>query len=214
MTARGARTLKGALVSVGDTGAPTVISFQYNPTTVKRHLKPVTAGGDSGDRSQAVRLLGPPQETISLEVELDATDALPGVDALDTPFGLHPQLAVLELQSFPPSWRVALDAALLSAGTIEIAPTLAPRLLFVWGHSRVQPVQIVSFSITEEEFDPDLNPVRAVVALELKVLTYSDVSMENPDFYQYLAYQMSLEGMSALARYAGGADVASVVTRR
>ena len=214
MTGRGARTMKGALVSIGGMGAPSMIPFQYNPTTVKRSLKPVTAGGDSGDRSQAVRLLGPPQETISLEVELDATDPPQGVDALDTSFGLGPQLAQLELLSFPASARVALDVALLAAGTIEIAPTLAPRLLFVWGHTRVQPVQITSFSISEEEFDPQLNPVRAVVSLELRVLTYADVSTSNPDFHQYLAYQIGLEGMSLRARYDGLAAVADVAALR
>ncbi len=196
--ARGARTLKGSLVSVGDTGTPTVIAFQYNPVTVKRQLKPATAGGDPGDRSQAVRLLGPPQETVSLEIELESADA-DGSDVFATSTGLHPQLAQLELLSFPPSWRVAMDTTLLAAGTIEIAPTPAPRLLFVWGAERVQPVQITSFSISEEEFDPSLNPIRAVVSLEMRVLTYADVSVSNPDFHQYLAYQMWMESMARRA---------------
>ena len=183
-----------------DTGIPNVISFQYNPTTVKRSLKPMASGGDAGDRSQAVRLTGPPQETISVEIELDAVDALNAGDAAALSVGLHPQLAAIELLSFPPSSRVVLDNQLLSFGTIEIAPTLAPRLMFVWGSKRVQPVQVTSYSISEEEFDTNLNPTRATVSLELKVLTYADLSASNPDYHQYLAYQQSLEAMAANTR--------------
>lgn len=198
---QGARTLRGALVSIdATTGSPSVVAFQYNPTTVKRTLKPSMSGGDAGDRTEAVRLTGAPQETISLEVELDATDALEKGESLALSAGLHPQIAALELLTFPPSSRVALDAKLLSFGVIEIAPTLAPRLLFVWGAKRVQPVQVTGFSVSEEEFDTNLNPVRVTVSLELRVLTYSDLSSGNPDHHQYLAYQQGLESLAARVR--------------
>jgi hypothetical protein len=194
--ARGPRILKGALVSIDrDTSVPSVIAFQYNPATVKRTLKPVMSGGE-GDRAQAVRLSSAPQETISIEVELDATDGLETADATTLSVGLHPQIAALELLAYPPTSRVMSNARLLNAGVIEISPMLAPRLLFVWGAKRVQPVQITSYSISEEEFDVNLNPIRATISLELRVLTYSDVSTSNPDYHQFLAYQQGLESLS------------------
>lgn len=197
---RGPRVLKGALVSI-DPNAPTprVVSFQYNPGTLKRSLKTQAVGGEAGDRSQAVRITGAPAETLSVEVEIDAADQLEKGDAIAGSYGIHPQLAALELLSYPPSATVMRNAQLLSMGTIEIAPMLAPRVLFVWGQRRVLPVQIASYSISEEEFDASLNPIRATVALEMRVLTYSDLSASNADYHQYLAYQQSLESVATSA---------------
>jgi hypothetical protein len=204
--ARGPRVLKGALVSIDrDTSVPNVIPFQYNPATVKRTLKPVMGGGE-GDRAQAVRLSGAPQETISIEIELDATDKLEKADATALSVGLHPQIADLELLAYPPTSRVMSNARLLNAGVIEISPILAPRLLFVWGAKRVQPVQITSYSISEEEFDVNLNPIRATISLELRVLTYSDVSTSNADYHQFLAYQQGLEGLAGSVSAQQSAD--------
>lgn len=197
---RGARVLKGALVAI-DPEAPTprVISFQYNPATLKRSLKPLLVGGEPGDRSQAVRITGAPTETVSVEVEIDAADRLGQGDSIAGTLGIHPQLAALELLSYPPSSRVVRNAALLSVGTIEIAPLLAPRVLFVWGQRRVLPVEISSYTVSEDEFDANLNPIRATVSLEMRVLTYSDLSESNADYHQYLAYQQFLESVAGNA---------------
>jgi hypothetical protein len=200
--ARGPRVFKGALVSISPTNpSPHVISFQYNPATLKRSLKPLMVGGEAGDRSQSVRITGAPTETYSVEIEIDATDDLEAGDAVATSSGIQPQLAVLELLIYPELSRVMENAALASAGTIEIAPITAPRVLFVWGQRRVLPVQLSSFSISEEEFDSSLNPIRATVSLEMRVLTYSDLSESNADYHQYLAYQQSLV---SVANSAGG----------
>ena len=43
-------------------------------------------------------------------------------------------------------------------------------MLFVWSKSRVVPVRVTDFSVTEEAFDPALNPIRAKVSLGLRVL--------------------------------------------
>lgn len=45
-----------------------------------------------------------------------------------------------------------------------------PRVLFVWGLTRVLPVTIDSMSITEQEYDYMLNPVRAEVSLGMSVI--------------------------------------------
>jgi hypothetical protein len=212
--ARGPRVFKGALVSIGSTDpTPQVISFQYNPATLKRSLKPLMVGGEAGDRSQSVRITGAPTETYSVEIEIDAADDLENGDPVATTLGIQPQLALLELLIYPALSRVMANAALLSAGTIEIAPITAPRLLFVWGQRRVLPVQLSAYSISEEEFDSSLNPIRATVSLEMRVLTYSDLSASNADYYQYLAYQQSLMSIadSAGSRGRGGLSGVMIV---
>jgi len=68
--------LKGAIIDL-DAGKPlaSVIVFQYNPDTTTRRLDArSTGGGDNVDRSEAFRLTGPPKETITLSVEIDAPD--------------------------------------------------------------------------------------------------------------------------------------------
>jgi hypothetical protein len=45
----------------------------------------------------------------------------------------------------------------------------------VWGPARVVPVKIESFSVTEQDFDQILNPIRAEISLELRVLTYREL---------------------------------------
>jgi len=197
--ARGPRVQKGALVSIADGGQPTAIAFQYNPATVKRSLKPLMVGGESGDRSLAVRLVGAPVETITVDIEIDATDGLEAGDAIATSLGIRPQLAAMVLLIYPTSQYVNSTQAQLSSGVLEIAPNLAPRLLFVWGPQQVQPVQISSYSISEDEFDTALNPIRATVTLEMRVLTYSDLSSSNADYHQYLSYQQGLEAMAPSA---------------
>ena len=45
-----------------------------------------------------------------------------------------------------------------------------PRTLFIWGLTRVLPVVIDSMTITEQEYDFILNPVRAEVSLGLSII--------------------------------------------
>ena len=58
------------------------------------------------------------------------------------------------------------------------------------------PVRITSFSITEEAYDANLNPVRAKVSLGLRVLSYNDLSLTNPGYYMFLAHQVVKETMA------------------
>jgi hypothetical protein len=209
--ARGPRVFKGALVSISSTNpTPQVISFQYNPATLKRSLKPLMVGGEAGDRSQSVRITGAPTETYSVEIEIDAADDLENGDQVATSLGIQPQLALLELLIYPALSRVMENASLLSVGTIEIAPITAPRVLFVWGQRRVLPVQLSSYTISEEEFDVSLNPIRATVSLEMRVLTYSDLSATNADYHQYLAYQQTLMSVADSAGATNRAGLAGV----
>ncbi len=198
--ARGPRTLRGALVSIPQTGgSPTVISFQYNPATLSRGLQPQMVGGEENDRSQAVRFTGAPVQTIQVEVEIDATDGLERNDPIALQYGIAPQLAALELLIYPLSSDVLQQQALLATGTIEVAPLTAPRTLFVWGPRLCVPVRLTAYSVSEEAFDSALNPIRAVVSLGMRVLTYSDLDSDTRDYHQFLVYQQSLEQLARIA---------------
>lgn len=191
---RSPRLLKGALVSFDlPNPQPAVIIFQYNPDTLSRTLEAQT--GSEG--SDALRIKGAPVETIKLDVELDATDQLEQGGAA---LGLHPQLAALEVLIYPKSSLVVANTDLLNAGTIEILPPQAPFTLFIWGSKRVLPVRLTEFSISEEAYDPQLNPIRAKVSLGLRVLSYNDLPLTNPGYHLFLAHQIVKETMAATAR--------------
>ena len=192
------RVLKGALVAVDpNIPVPSVIVFQYNPDTLTRTLKPRSPGGE-GARAEAQRLSGPPEETIKVDVAIDATDQLERGDGIATSMGIYPQLSALEMLVYPRSALVIANTALLAAGTIEVIPPTAPLTLFIWGANRILPVRVTEFSITEEAHDPALNPIRALVSLGLQVLSYNDLSITSPGYYMFLAHQVVKEAMGAL----------------
>ena len=133
----------------------------YRATVQPRHADPHPAsegrwrGG--GDRSEALRLKGPPVETIKLEAEIDATDQLEAGVSPATRVGIHPQLATLEFIVYPTSAQLQANNAMQQSGTLEIAPMQAPLLLFIWSKNRILPVRLTDFSVTEEAFDVPLN---------------------------------------------------------
>ena len=194
---RGPKILKGALVSIAPQNPiPNAVVFQYNPEQVTRSLQPQVMGGESSERSETIRFKGAPVQTINMEVEIDAADQLERDDPTVLKFGIHPQLSAIELLAYPPSEQVTADSTLLQSGTIEIIPNPAPRILLVWGPRRILPVLINNFSITEEAFDVNLNPIRASVTLDMRVITYSDVSVNSDSYFTHLNHQISMEIMS------------------
>jgi hypothetical protein len=194
---QGPRLLKGAIVAIDPaTSGRSTIVFQYNPETVKRSLEPQLAGGEGGQRSQALRYTGAPVETIDLEVTIDAVDQLEAGQGTAVGMGIHPQLAALETLLYPHSGQVTQNGRLLDQGSIEIAPYVAPLTLFIWGGNRVLPVSLTRYSISEEMFDNQLNPIRATVTLGLRALSYSDVDKSHPGYHLFLAYQQVKEAMA------------------
>lgn len=187
------RLLKGALIGV-DIFNPlaSVVVFQYNPDTMTRRLEARAAGGD-GDRGEAFRLTGPPKETITLSIEIDAADQLEKANPLTIVSGIYPTLAALEMMLYPKSAVVIANTILSLIGTIEIIPVDAPMTLFVWGPKRVLPVRLTSFSITEEAYDPVLNPIRAKVELSLTVLSYHDLKVTSPGHALFLVHHIAKE---------------------
>jgi hypothetical protein len=207
------RLQKGALLGL-DILNPlaSVIVFQYNPDTMTRRLQAQTLGGGEGDRTEAFRLKGAPIENISLDIEIDATDQLEKGDGLAGSVGIYPQLSALEMLIYPKSALVITNTALLLAGTIEVIPPVAPFTLFVWGPQRVLPVRLSDFSITEEAYDPNLNPIRAKVSLGLRVLSYNDFSVTHPGYYVFLAHQVVKETMAVIGSLNAVGSVAGSVS--
>ena len=192
------RLMKGAIVGIDIfTPIPGVILFQYNPDTLTRRLKARTSG-QGGNKSEALRLEGAPEETISLDIEIDATDQLEKAESTSVSMGIYPQLSALEMLIYPKSSVVIANTALLTAGTIEVIPPVAPLTLFIWGSNRVLPVGLTDFTITEEAHDVNLNPIRAKVSLSLRVLSYSDLSLTHPGYHLFMAHQVVKETMATI----------------
>lgn len=198
------RTIKGgiALIDPDSSAVQRVIVLQYNPDTLTRSLQPrtVQAASDGGDRSEAMRLKGPPIETIKLEAEIDVIDQLERGDSTATQMGIHPQLAALELLIYPSSSQLQANNALARAGTLEIAPMQAPLALFIWSKNRILPVRITEFSITEEAFDTLLNPVRAKVSMGMRVLSVDDLGFDQKGGSLFMVYQQQKEALAALSQ--------------
>jgi hypothetical protein len=191
------RLQKGALVGL-DPFNPTasIILFQYNPETLTRTLAPSTVAEQTEDQAEILRLTGPPVETITVDVELDATDQLEDGDTTATSVGIHPTLAALEMLVYPKALNIIANEVLVRLGIIEVIPPQAPLTIFVWGARRVVPVRMTEMSFTEDFFDPTLNPLRAKVHLGMRVLTYRDLGLASPGGALFMAHQLVKEAMA------------------
>lgn len=206
---RAPRLAKAGLVQIDpESGAiGRIISLQYNAETLTRKLA-VQAVDDDGDRSRALRIKGPPVETFTLDAALDATDQLefPDRNPAATQAGLFPQIAAMEALVYPTSDQLRAQDAMASAGTLEIAPMETPLALFIWSRNRIVPVRITDLAITEEAFDPNLNPIRARLSLSLRALSVDDLGFAHRGGGLFMAY---LAAKEALARKAPGATLAT-----
>jgi hypothetical protein len=206
------RLLKGGIVVIDpESGAILrIIALQYNPDTLTRSLQPKSVGTDTADRSEALRLKGPAVETFKLEAEIDGADMLESGDATVAEVGIHPSLAVIEALVSPTSAQLTALNRRGATGTLEIAPMLSPLSLFVWSRHRVTPVRITDLSITEEAFDPNLNPIRAKVSLGLRVLSVDDLGFDTKAGNIFMAYLRNKEQLAQ--RYKAGALSALGIT--
>lgn len=191
---------KGALLTFDPTiGVPlSRIMLQYNPETLTRSLRPQSVG-EEADRTEILRLKGPAIETLRCDVEIDATDQLASSDPTAMSLGIQPQLAVLELLVYPSSSVLIANEVLSLLGTIEILPMESALTVFAWSRSRITPVRITEMQITEEAFDPELNPIRAKVSLGMRVLSINDVGFLTPAGGLYMIYQMTKESLAQQA---------------
>ena len=194
--------LRGGIVVVhpGSGAIQRVITLQYNPDSISRTLQ-VQGAGESGARSEALRFKGPAVETFKLEAEMDAIDQLefPEKHKNAVRFGLLPQIAALETLLYPSVSSLVSNNNLAARGRLEIISTESPLTLFVWSPERVVPVRITEFSVTEEAFDPSLNPIRAKVSLGMRVLSVDDVHSSERAAHLFLGYLRRKEQLSSKA---------------
>ena len=181
-----------------------VIPFQYNPDTLTRTLQTQGIADEPGDRLEALRLKGPPHETIRLDAEFDTTDELEQPDAnannqIASELGLHPILASIEMLITPPVAQLNDENTKAGLGIIEIAQVQAPLTLLVLGRNRVVPVRLTDLSVTEDAFDTELNPMRAKVSITARVITVDDLGFGNIGGNTYLAYQGNKESYQSQA---------------
>jgi hypothetical protein len=177
--------LRGALVqySGGPIGPiPNIVLFQFNPESLSRTLQipQRPTGATQRETTQAGEKTF---EKISFKAHFSAVDGLADGKVLAQMFGIGPQLAALEKMVLPSSKLAGLIGAAIDAigdalggGGADDPPAQPipreayPRILFIWGLTRVLPVTIDSMSINELEYDALLNPLRAEVDLQLSVI--------------------------------------------
>jgi len=196
---RSPRVMKGGIVAYQlPELLPTIIVFQYNPDEVSRSIQ--SSGGSGGGRGDANRVNGPPDETLSFTVEIDAADQLeqPAENAITVANGLHPIIAALEGLLHPSYPMVIANEALALSGSAFILGEQAPLALLIWGPRRVLPVEVQRLAVREQAFDQSLNPIRVEAELSMKVLTYRDLDVTNPGYWVYMAAFTQKEVMSAM----------------
>ena len=193
------KLLRGGLVLIDNASAAVqrIIALQYNPDTLTRSFQVRGVSAEGGDHLEALRLKGPPVETIKLEVDIDATDLLGDGDPNAAAMGLHAQLAVLETIVYPSSSHLFANHGQAMAGTLEIAPLQGPLTLFIFGARRIVPVRVQELSVTEEAFDTSLNPIRAKVSLGLRVLTVDDLGFDARGGGLFMTYLQAKEQLAA-----------------
>ncbi|MCP5251058.1 MAG: hypothetical protein H6939_04945 [Burkholderiales bacterium] len=198
------KVLKGGIALIDPVSAQVrrIISLQYNPDSLTRTLQVQGAGGDEGNRSEAMRFKGPAVETFKLEAEIDAADQLefPDQHRAVVENGIQPQLAVLESLIYPTSNQLLDRHAMAQSGTLEIAPMEAPLALFIWSRHRIVPVRVTDFSVTEEAFDPSLNPIRAKVSIGLRVLSVDDLGFAHKGGGVFMSYLQAKERLAGKAQ--------------
>jgi hypothetical protein len=205
------RVVRCAIVSVEPSNLiPKVILFQYNPDTLTRTLKPQSVS-EGANKSESLRLKGAPIETISLDVELDATDQLehPEMNPAAPALGILPQLAALETILYPKTSLVISNSALAAGGAIEVVPPEGPFTLFIWGSKRILPVRLTEYRVTEEAYDTSLNPIRAKVSLGLRVLSYDDFAQGHQGYALFIAHQVAKEALAAIGSVSNLSSAAS-----
>jgi hypothetical protein len=137
-------------------------TFQYNPEKLIHtfnQAQPNAVANTTND------LQGTPSELFNLTIELDSVDTdATTQNQSSASLGLHPALAMLELMLQP---------------QVVGKQTSLPIVVFKWGAKRSVAVRIVSMNVEEKTFDITLNPTRANVSLNLRVLDAAEIN-SNP----------------------------------
>jgi hypothetical protein len=213
------KILKGAFVEFGISLPPLFVVFQFNPLTITRTrtVTPVAPATQRSSRStQSTSLVGGigsskgsslvkfrngqilnvQPEKVGFDLRLDATDKLNDGDGLTEELGISPQLATLEAMALPKSQGLlgGAVAALLGASKSRFLCVESmedpPIILWIWGRTKIVPINILSLQIKEEQFTTTLMPTRATITVQLEVI-------EGPNL-PYLTHRAVEEVMTAL----------------
>lgn len=181
--------LRGVLVEYGINllgPIPNIVVFQFNPDQMTRTIAiPAPPPAASAQpRTESHSAAAPPSESFEVNAQFSSADDLGAggvVSAIPRIFGVGPQLAALEKMIYPPTTPGGLLGAAIDAigsalsGPKKDPPSQPvprvplPRILFIWGPSRVLPVSITSMTITEQKYDVLLNPIQAEVKIGMQV---------------------------------------------
>lgn len=180
--------LRGALIEYGTDligPIPNVVIFQFNPESLSRAMQVPQRPGGANQR-ETTQAGEKTFERITLTAHFSAANLLDEDKALARLFGIGPQLAALEKMVLPSSKIAGAIGAVIDAIAGAVSPPAAPaqpiprekypRILFIWGPTRVLPVTIDAMTIAEQEYDFMLNPVRAEVSLTLSVIATDQCS--------------------------------------
>ncbi len=140
---------------------------------------------------------GPPVESFHFDIELDATDLMERGNTTAGALGISPLLSALELLIFPASSELHSQEILQHQEPPHAHEEVLT--LFVWNNNRIVPVCITELLITEEAFDPALNPIRAKVTIGMDVLSVDDFGIDHRGRALYLNYLQKKEAMAARA---------------
>jgi hypothetical protein len=98
-------------------------------------------------------------------------------------------LATLELLLYPLPQQARQTQNQARQGAAQVSHADVPLTLLVWGKDRVVPVLLTNFTVTEDGFDPSLNPIQAKVELGMRVLTDLELRQSTLGYDAFLAYQ-------------------------
>lgn len=229
------KKLRGAFVEYGLSIPPLFVVFQFNPVQLSRnrslsfsppnsaqeqHRAALVESGEYGwlslrqwhqslddlDTIQTQQQVDYQEETINLDIRLDATDKMNDGDPIASTLGVLPQLSTLELMMHPKDGGLlgtlgSLFGSAPPSHSFTRGPN-PPMALFIWGYTRVVPVNINSMSITETEFSTILSPTRATVSVNMTVIESKEPL--------YLVHKGAKQ-VASLLNLANIADVANVV---
>lgn len=211
--------LRGALVEYSGQflgPIPNIVLFQFNPESITRTIRIPESASTSNSvanrpRRDAASTEAPPVEEFSITAKFSAHDDLGtggAVSIVPHLFGVGPQLAALEKMVYPPATPGGLIGAAIdaigsalggggaAAPTQPVPRTPVPRLLFIWGPSRVVPVRIKSMSISEKQYDMLLNPIEAEVQIGL-ALTPEPLATSDPIGHGAFLYSRMIKDTQA-----------------
>lgn len=205
---------------------PNIVFFQFNPEQLARTInipEPPTANASGRTRQrEPAQTSAPPTESFTVTAHFSAADDLGGGgagSAIPRVFGVGPQLAALEKMVYPAGPLSGLIGQALDAigdalgGGGDDAPSRptpresVPRILFIWGPTRVLPVRIKSMSINEQKFDAFLNPVQAEVQIGLEVMSFARTSSDKIG-QGALTYSKGVKDVQAIANLAKAVETA------